>query len=69
MIKSDFYLKFPILSQNSPAGQAEALRQGLVKGEKLCFRNLDFYFRHRDINKVSLSGGQILYILIMIYHF
>ena len=22
--------------------------QGLVKGEKFCFRNLDFYFRHRE---------------------
>ena len=39
--------------------------QGLVKGENFCFRNLDFYFRHReststasqkskDLNKVSL---------------
>ena len=22
--------------------------QGLVKGEKFCFRNLDFYFRHGE---------------------
>ena len=39
--------------------------QGLVKGEKFCFKNLDFYFRHgeststasqksKDFNKVSL---------------
>ena len=39
--------------------------QGLVKGEKFCFRNLNFYFRHgeststasqnsKDLNKVSL---------------
>ena len=39
--------------------------QGLVKGERFCFRNLDFYFRHgestspaskksKDLNKVLL---------------
>ena len=43
----------------------KGMNQGLVKGEKFCFRNLDFYFRHgeststaiqksKDLNKVSL---------------
>ena len=43
----------------------QVLGQGLVKGEKFCFRNLNFYFRHgeststasqksKDLNKVSL---------------
>ena len=26
----------------------ENCTQGLVKGEKLCFRNLDFYFQHGE---------------------
>ena len=29
-------------------GYYMAKKQGLVKGEKFCFRNLDFYFRHGE---------------------
>ena len=27
--------------------------QGLVKGEKFCFRNLDFYFRHGESTSIA----------------
>ena len=48
--------------------------QGLVKGEKFCFRNLDFYFRHKentspasqkskDLNKVLLLYKTLPYLL------
>ena len=26
----------------------KGMNQGLVKGEKFCYRNLDFYFRHGE---------------------
>ena len=29
--------------------------QGLVKGEKFCFRNLDIYFRHGESTSTAVS--------------
>ena len=38
----------------------QVLGQGLVKGEKFCFRNLNFYFRHGESTSTARQKSKDL---------
>ena len=50
-------LNFSHLFDHQPTNQMQTGNQGFLKGEKFCFRNLDFYF---DMERVLLQQANSL---------